>query len=126
MTLIEVNLKKIGFLQAVIDQLQLTGITVFTNDWRTYLRTTNDDVQLFCTRAALPLPELLRLFKPGCIYHHAKLVYWASQHWSQTELATVKTLPVGLTVQQFPYCAGNKKRQFVLFEKRECQCKKES
>lgn len=124
--LIEVNLKKISFLQAVIQALGLTNIELFTNDWRTYLRTTQDDVQLFCTRAALPMTELLRLFKPGCIYHHAKLVYWASQHWLPTELTNLKAVPAGVTFQLYQYRAGNKKRQLVVLEKQECKCKKDS
>ena len=115
--LIEVNLKKIGFLREIIAKLELDNIELFTNDWRTYLRTTNDDVQLFCTRASLPFAELFRLFKPGCIYRQAKLVYWASQHWAPVELATLKLPVATLKIVEKVYMAGNKKRKLVLFEK---------
>ena len=73
--------KRQRFLQAVIQELQLTDITVCDKDWRTFLRKTESKIDYFVTRASLDPAELIRMFKPACPYKNAKLVYWASDEW---------------------------------------------
>jgi 16S rRNA (guanine527-N7)-methyltransferase len=79
--LIEVNQKKVRFLQEVIRVLGLANVSISDYDWRTFLRQTTYDIQLFCARASLQPEELIHLFKPSCQYQHAQLVYWASAQW---------------------------------------------
>lgn len=107
--LIEVNRKKIAFLNDVIQLLGLTNIQVYELDWRTFLRTTTYSVDLVCARASLSMDELLRMFKPASPYKTATLVYWASQHWlpTQDEVPYMK--------RAIAYTIAHKKRKLILF-----------
>ena len=111
--LLEVSHKKIDFLDLVINKLELDNVEIYPHDWRTFLRTTDDSVNLFCARASLQPEELIRLFKPGCSYKDATLVYWAASDW----------LPVGkeesFIKKEVPYSVGNKKRKLVVLAKDE-------
>lgn len=111
--LIEVNLKKIDFLQAVIDELDLENIEIYDQDWRTFLRKTDDHVDLFCARASLKPLELLRVFKTGCIYRKAKLVYWAADHWDECELGKAGRIPDNLIRAEWGYVVGDKTRKLI-------------
>lgn len=79
--LLEVNKKKQQFLQALIDYLHLQDIKIVDLDWRTFLRTTQENIDLFVTRAAIDELELSRMFQPGCFYKNSKLVYWVTNEW---------------------------------------------
>lgn len=82
--LIEVSGKKRAFLHDVIDQLGLTGITIIDLDWRTFLRKTDEQIDLFVSRASLPVEELTRAFKPSSPYKNSTIIYWASVLWEPT------------------------------------------
>lgn len=110
-TLIEVNAKKIRFLDTVITELNLTDrVSVFDEDWRTFLRTTNEDIQLFCARASLQPEELIRMFKPACPYKDAPLVYWASELWQPSKYV------VPYLVKEISYRVGKKQRRLILLK----------
>ncbi len=79
--LIEVTKKKINFLNTVINELQLEQTLVWEVDWRTFLRKTDEPIDLFVSRASLHTDELIRMFKANCPYKDRRLVYWASQDW---------------------------------------------
>jgi 16S rRNA (guanine(527)-N(7))-methyltransferase RsmG len=79
--LLEVNKKKQQFLQALIDHLNLKDIEIVDLDWRTFLRTTQADIDLFVTRAAIDELELSRMFQPGCFYKNSRLIYWVTDVW---------------------------------------------
>jgi 16S rRNA (guanine527-N7)-methyltransferase len=79
--LIEINRKKIEFLEHLVDVLQLDNVTIIPLDWRTFLRKTDYDIELFCSRASLDPIELIRMFKPSCHYKDRSLIYWASRNW---------------------------------------------
>lgn len=88
-TLIEVSAKKIQFLDALIAELDLVNrVSIFDEDWRTFLRTTNEDIQLFCARASVQPEELIRVFKPACVYKKTTVVYWASDTWQSSKYVT--------------------------------------
>jgi hypothetical protein len=55
--------------------------------------------------------ELVRVFKPGCSYQDARLVYWASKQWesSNQELPFIE--------KRVSYQVGNRERQFIFFKK---------
>ncbi len=108
-TLIEVTGKKIAFLRMVIQELGLEDIELYTLDWRTFLRKTNEDVDLFVSRASLAPAELVRMFKPSSPYKETKLVYFASREW-QPEAEELPFLQ-----KEFEYQISSKKRRFVLF-----------
>jgi 16S rRNA (guanine(527)-N(7))-methyltransferase RsmG len=79
--LIEVTKKKQDFLADVMKILGLTDVTVCGLDWRTFLRNANYPIDMFVTRASIDGLELIRMFKPACLYNKATLVYWASKDW---------------------------------------------
>ncbi len=83
--LIEVNLKKVYFLKLVAQTLGLQNISVVSEDWRTFLRSTEQSVDLVVARASLQVNELLRMFKPSSYLKDATLVYWASKKWIPTD-----------------------------------------
>jgi len=107
--LIEVNQKKVAFLEEVIEKLQLSNAYVCDQDWRTFLRKTDYVIDLFTARASLSMAELLRIFKASSLYRHAKLVYWASEHWQPT----VEERPYLIKFHE--YSVGNKIRRLVEF-----------
>lgn len=109
--LIEVTGKKIAFLRTVIEQLGLEDIDIYTLDWRTFLRTTQGQIDLFLSRASLVPEELLRVFKPSSAYNQATMIYWASKLWQTSpEEAPFIT-------QEYDYQVGNKKRRLIIFKK---------
>lgn len=79
--LIEVNSKKITFLRDVIERLGLQDIEIVDLDWRTFLRKTDESIDLFVARASLSVTELVRALTSGTPYHHSTIVYWASYGW---------------------------------------------
>ncbi len=107
--LIEVQHKRITFLQLVMSRLRLDSITVVASDWRTFLRKTTFPIELFCARASLHPEELIRVFKPSSFYRNTCLVYWASMTWQPQK----KELP--FISCQVEYVLGNKKRKLVVF-----------
>lgn len=109
-TLIEVNSKKVAFLHEVIEKLQLDNVRVVQADWRTVLRTTDYPIDLFVSRASLHTDELMRLFRPGCFYRNAVLVYWASQHWE------ISPLEKSFFWKEYEYTIQHKKRVLVFFK----------
>lgn len=108
--LLEVNLKKIDFLQAVIRALDLKKIECCSLDWRTFLRTTDYPVDIVCARASLQPEELTRMFKPSSPYHHAQLIYWATKSWRPSP-AVEKYITTS-----FPYTVGHKLRMLTCME----------
>lgn len=110
LVLIEVNHKKIAFLESLTDALGLTNVTLTDLDWRTFLRQTDFPIDLFCARASLHPEELVRMFKPASPYKEAQLVYWASKHWVPTK----KT--VSFIEREAAYTIGNKKRRLIFFK----------
>lgn len=111
MVLIEVNQKKVQFLREVIAALGLTNIEVCDLDWRTFLRKTDYPIDLFCARASLSIPELLRVFKPNTLYADAQLVYWASRHY------TPDAAHKPFVVREVSYTLGTTPRKLVFFKK---------
>jgi len=84
-TLIEVNKKKVEFLTILATQLNLTHVSFYTQDWRTFLREstkyTPQPIDLFLSRASLQPEELIRIYLPSSPYKSSKMVYWASKQW---------------------------------------------
>ena len=79
--LMEVNKKKLRFLKEALESLSLKNVELCDVDWRTFLRTTEGEIDLFVSRATLDPLELCRMFKPSSAYKKTKLVYWASETW---------------------------------------------
>ncbi len=111
LVLIEVNGKKVQFLQKMVADLNLTGVTVVQRDWRTFLRVESRQIDLFCARASLQVEELLRIFKPTSIYQDSQLVYWAAADW-QANSGAQKWL-----AQEHSYQVGDRKRKLILFKR---------
>lgn len=109
--LIEVIAKKRDFLGTVVQELSLNDVELYPFDWRTFLRTTSYNIDLFMSRASLHTDELVRVFKGGTVYNNAQLVYWASSSWEPTnkEIHYLK--------KEETYEVGNKKRKLIFFSK---------
>ena len=107
--LVEVNLKKVYFLNLVAQNLGLKNVTVHTFDWRTFLRKFQNPVDLFVARASLPVSELLRIFKPSSLYKTSTFVYWASKKW----IPTLEEKEYLNKCQS--YMVGKKERQLCFF-----------
>lgn len=110
-TLIEVNGKKISFLQEVIQQLGLTNVTIAGVDWRTFLKKASRPIDLFVARASLHTDELVRMFKPDCPYNNAVLIYFGSEHWEPTKADKP------FLYDQKSYMQGSKKRRLLFFKR---------
>jgi len=113
LVLIEVNGKKVEFLNHVTQELGLDQIEVVQLDWRAFIREGQYQVDLFCARASLQVEELVRIFKPGCVYKNAKLVYWAAQNWQADPKFR------NLIADKFSYTVGSRNRNLVLFKQGE-------
>jgi len=107
--LIEVNNKKVHFLRLVAKELGLENIMVHTDDWRTFLRTFKQPVELFIARASLQIAELIRIFKPSSLFQGSMLVYWASKKWVPT------TEEKEYLNECLPYGVGDKERRLCFF-----------
>lgn len=110
--LIEVTGKKIAFLRKVIQSLALENIEIYTNDWRTFLRKSEYDVDLFCSRASLQPEDLIRVFSPAYKYMDSQLVYWASKDYEPGEkilkfLDRQESYNVGRKLRKFVFLKGN-------------------
>jgi 16S rRNA (guanine527-N7)-methyltransferase len=109
--LIEVTMKKVRFLQTVIQELNLKNIEICTFDWRNFLRKTSYPVDLFVSRASLQPEELLRIFKPSSPYKNSSLIYWASKNWApNSEVEPYIT-------EDISYKMHHKTRRFIFFQK---------
>ncbi len=113
LVLIEVNHKKLQFLQTVIDQLKLHDVELIDLDWRTFLRQIDLPIDLFLARASLQPSELVRIFKAQSPYRQSRLIYWASQHWQAED----KLQPY--IKREECYEIGNKLRRYIFFENRQ-------
>lgn len=110
LVLIEVNGKKVRFLQKMAEELELSEVIVEQTDWRTFTRSVSFEIDLFCARASLQMDELHRMFKPSSIYKDSKLVYWAASAWQPSH--DEQQLLVG----EFDYQVGERHRKLILFE----------
>jgi len=107
--LIEVNRKKITFLQEVIKTLKMKSIEIYPLDWRIFLRKTTYQVDMICARASLKPVELIRMFKPSSPYKNARLLYWASAQWQPGKKEQL------FVEKEILYTIGNKKRKLIFF-----------
>lgn len=107
--LLEVNGKKISFLRTVIEQLGLENIELCTLDWRTFIKKTDYEIDLFLARASLHTDELVRLFGHASNYRTALLIYWASKQWEPMP----KEKPY--LIKEEAYTINHKNRRFIFF-----------
>ena len=108
--LIEVNQKKVTFLQEVATRLELDGLTVCDQDWRLFLRTYEFCPDVVVARASLSVEELLRMFKGASALKDATLVYWASKYWNATKREAV------FLQREEDYSVDQKLRRLIFFK----------
>jgi len=111
--LLEVTKKKQQFLSEVISLLGLEDVEICDLDWRTFVRTTSYDIDLFVTRAALNETELSRAFRATCPYNKAPIVYWVSEEWEVipkfADLVTkIETYKLGKKTRRLAFFQANK------------------
>jgi len=112
LVLIEVNQKKIAFLEEVATLLGLKNVEIYPHDWRTFIRKTSYPVDIFVARASLQPKELLRVFSPSSPYRDTQLVYFASRHWSpDADISEYVT-------RQQSYQVGGTVRQLIFFSRK--------
>jgi 16S rRNA (guanine527-N7)-methyltransferase len=108
--LIEVVQKKVAFLEHIIRTLGLKDIVVCPIDWRTFLRTTDYQIDLISARASLRPDELVRAFKPQSAYKNSTIVYWAKSSWEPS--GSVAHMVSG----QINYHIGSKQHAYVFLK----------
>ena len=108
--LIEVTHKKREFLKLLVEELELEDVEICPLDWRTFLRTTEGEADLFVSRGALDVVELCRLFRHTSAYRKAQMVYWASESW----LLPAKCKSFVERVEE--YSVGHKNRKLVFLK----------
>ncbi|MBD3231251.1 16S rRNA (guanine(527)-N(7))-methyltransferase RsmG [Candidatus Dependentiae bacterium] len=109
--LIEVTKKKQKFLKTIVEELNLKKVEIIDFDWRTFLRKTQFDIDIFVTRAALDDYELCRMFRETCFYKDKKLIYWGTSEW-EPHLKNERYLKDAKS-----YKLGKKERKLFFFEK---------
>lgn len=109
--LIEVNKKKQSFLAELVKELNLDNVEICDLDWRTFLRTTEGEIDLFLSRASLETAELCRAFKPSCSYNNATVVYWAGRDFQADKWSSP------FLKEEHSYTISHKKRKLVFFTK---------
>lgn len=107
--LIEVNKKKQAYLADLIAILELENVEICDLDWRTFLRKTEEKIDLFVTRAAIEEAELCRMFKPSCAHKNATLVYWAAEQWECNKFVA------HLVKRSEEYKMGQRNRKLIFF-----------
>jgi len=107
---IEVNQKKVAFLEFLAEKLDLRDVFISDIDWRTFLRKSEFKIEIFTARASLPIDELLRVFKPSSFYKESELIYWASKSWEP------KAGQEKFISNEFDYKVGDKSRKLVFFK----------
>lgn len=110
LVLIEVNAKKRAFMQELVTLFHFNDVHILELDWRTFLRHTEYELDMFCARASVQPEELIRVFKPVSPYRSAQLVYWASHSWQPSDLVR------SYIADTFDYTVGVKQRKLVLFQ----------
>jgi len=109
--LIEVNQKKVLFLQEIIEKLSLENISVCDQDWRSFLRSYEEKPDVVIARASLSVEELQRMFKGSSALQHATLVYWASKYWNATQREAE------FLDREESYSVNHKLRRLIFFRK---------
>lgn len=108
--LIEVNQKKVAFLEEVIERLELEHVEISDLDWRSFLRVYDDNADLVIARASLSVQELQRMFKGSSALRHATLVYWASKYWNATQKEAE------FLQREETYSVDHKTRRYIFFK----------
>ena len=108
--LIEVTLKKITFLQQVTQKLELEDCYFESIDWRTFLRKTDYNIDIFTARASLQPEELMRVFQPSSVYRDAQLVYWAAKDFK------LDSKIESFYSREYAYSVGSRKRKLIFFK----------
>lgn len=107
---IEVIHKKLDFIKHSLEELDLVQDNLFIDlDWRNFLRKTTYDIDIFCSRAALPPTELIRMFKPSIYYKNNMLVYWASKFYVPSKVEEP------FIIKKEEYTIDNKKRDLIFY-----------
>lgn len=107
---VEVNKKKVAFLQEVAEKFEFEDFEVIDTDWRTFLRHNKEKYDLVVARASLSVDELLRMFSPTSVLQYSSLVYWASQKWHPIDKQ------VDFVDNCYEYRVGDKQRKLIFFE----------
>ena len=108
--LIEVNQKKVAFLQEVAVLLGLKNVEVCDLDWRSFLRGYDQEPDLVIARASLSVEELQRMFKGSSSLRHATLAYWASKYWNASTREAV------YLDREESYSVDHKSRRLIFFK----------
>lgn len=82
-------------------------------DWRTFLRKTKYPIDLFTARASLHTDELIRMFKPSCLYNKSGLVYWASKEWH------LSAIEEPFFSKEVTYTVKNRQRKLIFFARKQ-------
>ena len=108
MRLLEIRVKRLDFLKAIQEKLDLTKLLIDNRDWLTFIRAKKDPVDYYIARASLQPEELVKVLnvEPKTI-----VIYWACENWQPT--LKLKDL----IIKDESYEVGDKKRRLIFFSK---------
>ena len=109
--LVEVQQKRINFLNECIDLLGISNCTIIPYDFKTVIRKKMVPLHtLFISRATLPINELLFIYNNNSAYIKNDLIYWSNHH--HTDLS-INDMPHNKKIESLPYTVGIKNRFYV-------------
>ncbi len=108
MRLLEIRVKRLDFLKAIQEKLDLTKLLIDNRDWLTFIRAKKDPVDYYIARASLQPEELVKVLN---VEPKATVIYWACESWQPT--LKLKDL----IIKDESYEVGDKKRRLIFFSK---------
>ena len=108
MRLLEIRVKRLDFLKAIQEKLDLTKLLIDNRDWLTFIRAKKDPVDYYIARASLQPEELVKVLN---VEPKAIVIYWACENWQPT--LKLKDL----IIKDESYEVGDKKRRLIFFSK---------
>lgn len=113
--LVEVQKKRILFLEKALNLLKIENCKIVDFDYKTLLRREYFKIDCFITRASLKLEELFFIFSDSSKYYKKELIYWGSKNW---KISVSENSLKFLKIKEYKYELENKERSIIEFKKR--------
>lgn len=104
--LIEVNNKKIHFLNQAIGLLGLENCVVSEYDFRTFAVKHKEKIETFVARASLPLSEMIYIYdknNKNKVFRKSNIIYWGSRFWKTDPKHNTILSNSMLLISEIPY-----------------------
>ena len=109
--LIEVTKKKINFLYQCLEKFELKNCKIWEEDFKTFVRSSNIDIDCFIARASLNLNEISYIWNGKSIYKNSEIIYWGSFNWKEDPNNEI--LKYKINTNEYKYKIGHKIRYYI-------------